>query len=195
MAHISNNIHKEKKKEETTLVEKFKKNPFLWGGIGGLILALLFQILGNVFDVEAIKVIGIIFVIVGAIALFIGLAKATKKKADSNRKCKKCGRIPEWETVDYKITSCRADTDKDNLPTGYYSLMVYVSWTCPDCGTANTSPVGFTVNRPYPCTTREHLPEDLKVHLNGFVKNYFDPTLLINVVTMGNSETTFSKIK
>ncbi|MBR3436140.1 MAG: tetratricopeptide repeat protein, partial [Lachnospiraceae bacterium] len=97
--------------------------------------------------------------------------------------------------VDYTINTCKLQRDNKDRWTGYYSLFMHFLWKCPDCGTNNQCPGGFTVNRPYPAANRDQLAESDRTYLDTFVERFFDPTLVINVVSVPGMETTFSKKK
>ena len=178
------------------MLEKIKKWPFLWAGIGMAGLGLILVILSGITKVDAFQSIGIILMVLAIIPFLIALVKAGKVKADRDRRCKQCSTIPDWETVDYTIKATNPCKDRDGRLTGCYDHEVAFAWKCPKCQTENSATCRFTLNINCPPVNRNELSQSDKAHMDRFVKNYFDPALIVNnVMSFDGKETTFSKKK
>ncbi|MBR3436411.1 MAG: hypothetical protein IKG97_01515 [Lachnospiraceae bacterium] len=178
------------------MMEKIKKWPFLWAGIGMAGLGLVFMILSGITKAGAFKDIGMILMILAIIPFLIALVKAGHTKGDRNRRCKQCNTIPDWETVDYTIKSTRPLKDRNGHLTGCYDHEVVFAWKCPKCQTENNATCIFALNINCPPVNRNELSQSDRAHMDRFVKDFFDPELVINnVISFDGHETSFSKKK
>ena len=153
------------------MLEKIKKWPFLWAGIGMAGLGLILMILTGITKVDAFKDIGLILMVLAIVPFLIALVKAGKTKADRERRCTQCSTIPEWETVDYTIQSSKPLQNRNGILTGCYSHQVLFTWKCPKCQTENNAKAFITLNINCPPVNRNELSQSDRMHMDKFVKN------------------------